>query len=140
LRSPLRRVVAIALLIGLTMGLGACGGSDDKPSAKQAAVLTGDPLPDGFPSGDLPLIDGEVSNAIEVAGEGYLLQITSTASAEEVYAQATDRLAGAGLVLDESLGLGENSGAFVSEKYDVLVTAVDSAGSSLTSYTITIRS
>jgi hypothetical protein len=139
LRSPLRRVVVIALLIGLTVGLSACGGSDDQPSGKQEAVLTGDALPDGFPSGDLPLIDGELSNAIEVSGEGYLLQVTSESSAEEVFAQAAERLAGAGFTLDESLALGKTSGAFVSKKYDVLVTAVDSDGSSLTSYTITIK-
>ncbi len=139
-RSPVRCVVAIVLLLGLAIGVSACGGNEDTSSDQATGTLTGDPLPDGFPRSDLPLIDGEVSNAIEVAGEGYLLQITSEASAKDVFTQAAERLTGAGFSLDESLELGESSGAFLSEKYDVLVTAIDSEGSSLTSYTITIKS
>lgn len=93
-----------ALLVTAALLLTGCSGGDDEPASRpsDAASATATDqdaagLPAGFPSDEVPLVDGEIGEVLENAARGsYLVKIYPDTDFAAAFADASARLVGAG--------------------------------------------
>ncbi len=84
-------------------------------------------LPDGYPAGDVPVVDGSVLVAVAAGDGAFSVAVEYDGSADEAYAAAKQALTGAGLSESEAIDTleGSNSGAFEGNGYEVFVSVLD---------------
>lgn len=161
-----RRSALVALMMGATLALVGCGGSDEEraedaieEAAEEAGedvdvdvdgdditiensdgtVSMGGDLPEGFPEDDIPLVDGDVLLAMGGEGQGWQVSIAVDAGAEDAMAEARGLLEGAGFTVDEEAVMGDMTTAtFSSDGYNVYLTAAEAEGQTTVIYSIEI--
>ena len=97
-------------------------------------------LPDGFPSDEVPLIDGAIVQGLAIdqdSQRGYTVTIDVASSPQEAFDEARDLLedAGYGVAMESTSG-GAATGGFESDVWTVLVTSTPIDGGSSVSYII----
>lgn len=161
-----RRSALVALLMGATLALGGCGGSDEEraedaieEAAEEAGedvdvdvdgdditiensdgtVSMGGDLPEGFPEDDIPLVEGDVLLAMGGEGQGWQVSIAVDAGADDAMAEARGLLEGAGFTVDEEAVMGDMTTAtFSADGYNVYLTAAEADGQTTVIYAIEI--
>lgn len=103
--------------------------------------LGGAGLPDGFPSADVPLIDGDIIFGVGLGGEeGKVWNVTVKVSGLDAYDTIKGQFEAAGYSVQDNGGEGTDAvgGAFTSDKYGVLVgVASDQDNGFVANYTVT---
>jgi hypothetical protein len=126
-------VAAAMLLAGcsLVSPSGPTGGTDGGTTSSEApgGVDLEDfvTLPDSFPSGDVPIIDGGIAFAVDL-GTGWSV-IIPVADIDASFADASQKLLGAGFEnqIDSTTSADGSFGVFTSDKYQINLTATDTA-------------
>ena len=93
-----------ALLVTAALLLTGCSGGDDEPSSRPSDTASStatdqdaEGLPAGFPSDEVPLVDGEVGEVLENPARGsYLVKIYPDTDFAAAFADASAQLVGAG--------------------------------------------
>jgi hypothetical protein len=133
IRKRLVAPMAIAIALSLTPALSGCFGNPVESIIEGATGgdvdLGGAGLPDGFPTSDVPLIDGEITYGLTL-GKGadrvwtVIIRVDDLSAFEDIAAQ----LEGAGFEQSDAFGgttEGGSTGTFASDKYSVLVSVFE---------------
>ena len=103
--------------------------------------LGGAGLPDGFPTADVPLIEGDIIFGVGLGGEdGKVWNVTIKVAGLEAYDTIKGQFEAAGYAVQDNGGTGADAvgGAFTSDKYGVLVgVASDQDNGFVANYTVT---
>jgi hypothetical protein len=107
---PRLQVLLAVVLIAAVPWLAGCSGGGDNASAEPSKVTESRPgvtddLPAGFPKDQIPLIDAEVTTALETE-EGYHVTVEPTTSYAKAFKAALKRLKGAGFTVKYNQKLG----------------------------------
>lgn len=149
---PSRRAVRLlpAALLAACFLLASCGDADDpapvaEPTSDAAAdpgvrvkqkdgdFVTGEGVPDDFPTDAVPLVEGDVvagnSSEPDKGPQTWVVMIDAAGTAEEVQAAAVSELTAVGYEIDEAAS-GDEAGVFGGTAlrktpYDVVVSAID---------------
>ena len=110
---------------------------DLKIETDDGTITAGGELPPDFPSDDVPLVEGQVVQAIGGADGmgGFLIILERPGSADEAMAEAVELLEEAGYTPDSDMvaaGITQLS----SDAYDVVVAAADPSGTATVTYNI----
>ena len=92
-------------------------------------------LPQGFPSGDVPLIDGEVTLGMDAAGQGYTVVIETDTTADNGLSRIANDLTQAGFSKRNDASIADIL-VFESSQWTVSVSAADGAQGTLFSYLV----
>ncbi|MCZ4497836.1 MAG: hypothetical protein JWQ74_389 [Marmoricola sp.] len=157
--TPQTRLAAFAVLLTASLALTGCG-SDTKTvklgdgstvkvtgdgegatieGKDGTKITTGKGLPDGYPTSDVPVVDGKVVGAATNSGDiAYSVIVQTTGSTADVFAAATAKLTGAGMTnKGEPSDLGPASFAqFTSDKYEVALTVANGNGNTIVTYAV----
>lgn len=112
-------------------------GGEISVETEDGTITSGQGLPDGFPSDEVPLVDGTVVSGVGATGgpdEGFVVTLESDASAADAYADAAALLEGAGFSTD--MEMGPTQGGWSSEAWSVFLAADDSAGTTTITYAV----
>ncbi|RNL62070.1 hypothetical protein EFK50_09615 [Nocardioides marmoriginsengisoli] len=135
----------MAVLVVAGLGLAGCGDdetvtmpdgtkvsadSDGKSASiktDEGTITVGKGLPEGFPSDDVPVVDGKViggAKGTEGGPYAWSVILQAEGSAEDVFTQISEKLKNAGFSSDEGMQMGSvYTGSFKGEKYEVSVNA-----------------
>lgn len=167
IRRPSRPAASLApLLAVVALVAGGCGEAADQVSEKtverQLEDATGDDvdvdvdgdsvkvetsdgtveagtgqLPQGYPEGQVPVVDGEIVLGIAAGADGFSVAVNYDGSVDDAWAAARDALTSAGMSEEEGAPVaGEAGGAFTGNGYNAFVTVADSSGDTLVSYIV----
>ncbi|GAA1482212.1 hypothetical protein GCM10009624_26520 [Gordonia sinesedis] len=100
-----------ALLVVAAIVLTACGGSEED-------TRTGVPLPDDFPTEQVPLIDGNVLSATGTRKDGWSVTVQGPSNAGNQLDAAVKKLTGAGYAESQRTSDGGQSVVVLSAKKD----------------------
>lgn len=139
--------LAIALALAITPALSGCFGNPIEQIVEGATggdvSLPGQSVPDDFPKGEVPLIDGEVVFGLGIGGaEGKGWNVTIKVSGLDAADAIKSELESAGFTANEAgIGGTTDDGAtllYANEKYNVLVfVSKDTDNGFIASYTVT---
>lgn len=152
-RSTIRRnllaPLAIAVAVAIATSLTGCAGIIENPiqGAIEGATggtvdLGGTEIPDGFPTSEVPLYDGDIVAGVAAGNaDGKIYNISVAIPDATALAQITTQLEGAGFTTDASLAASGKDGGtavFSTTSWNVLVvTSRDNDGGWTANYTVT---
>ncbi|MCU1440214.1 MAG: hypothetical protein JWP85_1211 [Rhodoglobus sp.] len=147
-----RLTVPLAILVALAVApaLSGCAGNPIESIIEGATGgdvdLGGAGLPEGYPTEEVPLIDGEIIFGAGIgAAEGHVWNVTVKVSGADAIEQIKSQLEGAGFTANEA-GIGGTTAdaataLFESDKYGVLVAVTkDGDKGFVANYTVTAKS
>ncbi|WP_114424063.1 hypothetical protein [Nocardioides houyundeii] len=124
----LPHALAVVLLVGMGMGLAGCG-NDDKPvqgTPGQIGSTSEDGLSEDFPRDDVPMPDGEVSDALG-SKHGFMFVLTVDQPLEATMGEIESLMSEAGFVVaSEESSAGTAEAVYVSEEWQVTAAALTS--------------
>jgi hypothetical protein len=139
--------IAIAMALAITPALSGCFGNPIEQIVEGATGgnvdLGGTSVPDGYPTNEVPLIQGEIVSGISLgnATDGQVFNVVVKVSGPEAADQIKSQLEGAGLTAQADLGGTSADGTtlvYSSDKWGVLVVIVsDSSNGFVANYTVT---
>ncbi|CAB4689733.1 MAG: hypothetical protein F2667_01750 [Actinobacteria bacterium] len=164
---PRRFAMSAAALLLAPAFLTACGGDDAAESAAEKAIenasggdadvdidddgnvkietsdgtfTSGQDLPEGFPTDEVPLIDGDIqmgmSGSDMGSDGGFAVVVTSDLDVDAATEEAISLLTDAGFETTEDANSGFGAGLLSSPKWEVLLIATDSGGSTQVQYVV----
>jgi len=146
----MRPRIAVPVIAALAVLTGGCSGGDDAtvPPTETASTASQSPtedtgavgtLPDGFPTDEVPLVDGEIGEVLENPARGsYLVKVYPETDFGAAFEVATSQLTGAGFEQGPdviSAGPTSSTADFTSDDWFVIVTG-GLPGRTLVQYTI----
>jgi hypothetical protein len=149
----LRSLAGTAALVAGLFVLAACGDDEVSASSKDATVKVDDDeitvktsegtatigkdLPDGFPEGDVPLVDEEIVSAVANGQGSWSVVMSSTRAIDDLSAEIVEDFADAGFTAAESNELGDVSiHQFSDDRYRVGVTVTRTADTVTITYLV----
>lgn len=141
---PRLKVLLAAALIAVLPWLAGCSGDGDDASAEPSKVAESRPgvtddLPAGFPKDQVPLIDAEVTTALETE-EGYHVTVEPTTSYAKAFKAALKRLKGAGFTVKYNQKLGTvRTAKLASKTYTAVLSGGEGGAGGKTSLTYLIE-
>jgi hypothetical protein len=146
---PKRLTVPLAIVLALAVGpaLAGCSGNPIQQIISGATGgnvdLGGKSVPEGYPTTEVPLIDGEIVSGISLGNDtdGKVFNVVVKVSGPEAVDTIKSELEGAGLTSNGALGGTTDVGAtlvYSSAKWGVLVVvASDADNGTVANYTVT---
>lgn len=146
MNSITKRITApLAILLALSAGpaLAGCSMIEGLIESQTGGDvdLGGAGLPDGFPTADVPLIDGDIVFGVSLGGEeGKIWNVTVKVAGLDVYDTIKGQFEAAGYTAQDNGTSGTDGvgGAFTNDKYGVLVVVTqDAENGFVANYTVT---
>lgn len=168
--SRTTRAAGLALAVGLALGTTACGSDEiaDKLTEKaiegaasgdadvdidsdsgemridtsDGTITSGGELPEDFPEDEVPLVEGELLQAIfvdEPDSTGYLVHLQHDAPTDEAVAEAVGLLEGAGFSVEDGQETERlfNAVTLKSPDYQVIVSGIEEPEGTMVQYMVT---
>lgn len=110
-------------------------GDDVTITTDEGSFASTSELPQGFPSGDVPLIDGKVTLGMDAAGQGYTVVIEADTTADNGLSRIANDLTQAGFSERNDASIADIL-VFESSQWTVSVSAADGPQGTLFSYLV----